>query len=188
MLPLEWDSTDQAELAAHLGFDPESPLVKTEISQIIAQGMAQQGSGTKMDSILGVDEAEGRRAAASVEMEDILVAENVPLEETVVEDVPLSTSSTESTTSTVDSVDGVDLVDEVDNNTQSEGPIGRSKEGEITIDLPPVSISNDKGGIGVLTSITVEFWPNPVIAVIVILIILVNIVGALYLFRKRSRN
>ena len=76
---------DQAELAAHLGFDPESPLVKTEISQIIAQGMAQQGSGTKMDSILGVDEAEGRKAAADVEMEDILVAENVPLEETVVE-------------------------------------------------------------------------------------------------------
>ncbi len=155
MLPLEWDSTDQSELAAHLGFDPESPLVKTEISQIIAQGMAQQGSGTKMDSILGVDEAEGRRAAASVEMEDILVAENVPLGDgdTIVEDVPLDGSET--------LVEDVPLVD-------ATPPVDKNENMDVLEEEKHFPV------------------PRPTVLKIIAFVVIANIGGAFYLFRRKS--
>jgi len=38
MLPLRWDEERQSEAVKYLGFDPESPLVKTEISQILSMG------------------------------------------------------------------------------------------------------------------------------------------------------
>lgn len=46
--PLRWDSSRQEQVVASLGFDAESPLVKTEISQIMAIGQqnAAAGSGT----------------------------------------------------------------------------------------------------------------------------------------------
>lgn len=49
MIPLRWDRKTQSDLAKRLGFDPENPAVKTEISQILATdtfsvGGSQQGS------------------------------------------------------------------------------------------------------------------------------------------------
>ena len=38
VIPLRWGSGIQAEVAAHLGFDPESPMVKTEVSRLWPAG------------------------------------------------------------------------------------------------------------------------------------------------------
>ena len=38
MIPLRWDRESRDRLAKHLGFDPESPLVRMEMSQILSQG------------------------------------------------------------------------------------------------------------------------------------------------------
>ncbi len=38
MLPFRWDTEKEKEAADHLGFDPESPVVKMEISQILSMG------------------------------------------------------------------------------------------------------------------------------------------------------
>ncbi len=52
--PLRWDMSRQEQVIANLGFDAESPLVKTEISQIMAIGQnnAAAGSGTSRDASL----------------------------------------------------------------------------------------------------------------------------------------
>jgi hypothetical protein len=39
MLPAKWDRKLQAEAAANLGFDPESPMIKMEISSIVGRGI-----------------------------------------------------------------------------------------------------------------------------------------------------
>ncbi|MBD3184324.1 hypothetical protein GF312_18720 [Candidatus Poribacteria bacterium] len=46
MIPLRWDKKTQTDAFKVLGFDPESPMVKTEISQILAAGAAAQGEGS----------------------------------------------------------------------------------------------------------------------------------------------
>jgi hypothetical protein len=38
MLPARWDENLQAQAAESLGFDPENPTIKTEISWIIGRG------------------------------------------------------------------------------------------------------------------------------------------------------
>jgi hypothetical protein len=38
MLPLKWDRNLQVQTAEALGFDPESPMIKTEISRIVRKG------------------------------------------------------------------------------------------------------------------------------------------------------
>ncbi len=48
MTPLRWDRPVRERLARHLGFDPDSPLVRMEINQILAQGPAE-GTGLRFD-------------------------------------------------------------------------------------------------------------------------------------------
>lgn len=43
MLPMRWDRSAQERLAKHLGFEPESPMVKMEISQILSQSSESAG-------------------------------------------------------------------------------------------------------------------------------------------------
>lgn len=43
MIPLRWDSKIQSEVVEVLGFDAESPMVKTEISQILFMGPSVRG-------------------------------------------------------------------------------------------------------------------------------------------------
>ena len=46
-LLIEWPETVQTAVAENLGFDPENPVVKTEVSQILGQaGRARQGAGS----------------------------------------------------------------------------------------------------------------------------------------------
>jgi hypothetical protein len=44
MIPHAWSPTDEAEAVAALGFDPGNPLVKAEISRILARGPMQSGN------------------------------------------------------------------------------------------------------------------------------------------------
>ncbi len=44
MLPVRWDEKIQAQAAKALGFDPENPMVKMEISQIIRHSLISNGS------------------------------------------------------------------------------------------------------------------------------------------------
>ena len=39
MLPVKWGSSLQEKIAANLGFDPESPMIKMEIGSIVGRGM-----------------------------------------------------------------------------------------------------------------------------------------------------
>ena len=43
MIPQQWDENVRRRLAEHLGFDPESPAIRVEMSQILAKG----GSGER---------------------------------------------------------------------------------------------------------------------------------------------
>lgn len=52
MLPLRWDSDIQEKAAALLDFDPENPMVKTEISMALSKG-TNSGSAGKGPSSLG---------------------------------------------------------------------------------------------------------------------------------------
>ena len=44
-IPLRWGGKAQSELVKHLGFDVENPMVRTEMSQILSQGMSAETSG-----------------------------------------------------------------------------------------------------------------------------------------------
>jgi hypothetical protein len=44
MLPVRWDEDIQAEAAKTLGFDPENPMVKMEISQILRHSLISSES------------------------------------------------------------------------------------------------------------------------------------------------
>ena len=52
MFPAKWDPKMRAELAESLGFDPDSPMVKMEISRILRKGPASRGGFGDM-SLLG---------------------------------------------------------------------------------------------------------------------------------------
>tara|TARA_B100000809_G_scaffold36939_1_gene32353 strand:+ start:168 stop:641 length:474 start_codon:yes stop_codon:yes gene_type:complete len=43
MVPLKWDRDRKQEIANQLGFNPESPEIRIEMSQILAKGGAGQG-------------------------------------------------------------------------------------------------------------------------------------------------
>ena len=43
MLPVQWDEQLQSQAAKNLGFDPENPMVKIEVSQILRQGQTTAG-------------------------------------------------------------------------------------------------------------------------------------------------
>ncbi|MCA9416352.1 MAG: hypothetical protein KC917_08785 [Candidatus Omnitrophica bacterium] len=62
MIPLEWDMDLQEEAAKTLGFDPENPMVKMEISQILEHGSGP-GPGVESfaysdDPLMGYSESE----------------------------------------------------------------------------------------------------------------------------------
>ena len=44
MIPQSWDEDVRKEFADHLGFDPESPAIRVEMSQILAKGGKGQGA------------------------------------------------------------------------------------------------------------------------------------------------
>jgi hypothetical protein len=73
MLPLRWDKKLQTEVVELLGFDAESPMVKTEISQILSLG---RSTGTEDTSIK--DELYSYREEA-VEFERTPPVATVPL-------------------------------------------------------------------------------------------------------------
>jgi len=58
MLPVRWGSELQSEATKYLGFDAESPMVKTEISQILSLGRAisSEGQGTSEGMLQGYRE------------------------------------------------------------------------------------------------------------------------------------
>jgi len=49
MLPVRWDEKIQAGAAKALGFDPENPMVKMEISQIIRHSLISNGKSQDLD-------------------------------------------------------------------------------------------------------------------------------------------
>ncbi len=50
MIPARWDEKIQAKITKQIGFDPENPMVKTEMSQIIRFGHNSQFNKEKTDS------------------------------------------------------------------------------------------------------------------------------------------
>jgi len=58
MVPLKWDRDRKQEIAKQLGFNPESPEIRIEMSQILAKSGAEQGSnrskivGDTLDELL----------------------------------------------------------------------------------------------------------------------------------------
>ena len=56
MIPLKWDQSMQADLVKQLGFDPESPMIKNEISQILSRTPVSPGQSISEDPLLGYTE------------------------------------------------------------------------------------------------------------------------------------
>ena len=63
MIPLKWDDDVQKRMAQQLGFDPESPAIRLEMSQILSKGGKGQGAnrqtpigGTLDDLLMGYRE------------------------------------------------------------------------------------------------------------------------------------
>ncbi len=54
MLPVRWDEKIQAQVANGLGFDPESPMVKMEVSQILSRGFNTSSSSQESDVYPGI--------------------------------------------------------------------------------------------------------------------------------------
>jgi hypothetical protein len=48
MIPLKWDDDVQKRIAKQLGFDPESPAIRLEMSQILSKGGKGQGANRQM--------------------------------------------------------------------------------------------------------------------------------------------
>jgi hypothetical protein len=48
MIPLKWDDDVQKRIAQQLGFDPESPVIRLEMSQILSKGGKGQGANRQM--------------------------------------------------------------------------------------------------------------------------------------------
>jgi hypothetical protein len=58
MLPLRWDKKDRAVIAGNLGFDPENPLIRMEIAQIMRSGYFTSG---ELHGSAGLDSVSGNR-------------------------------------------------------------------------------------------------------------------------------
>ncbi len=77
MILMRWDRGLQQRVADHLGFDPESPTVKTEISQILAKGGSGPNAGRRLNTMLAYTEHRGDAGEAFAEGEAFI--EDVPL-------------------------------------------------------------------------------------------------------------
>ena len=79
MLAVRWDEKTQARVAKNLGFDPESPLIKAEISRIMRMGMASY-PGVPLGYQELVVEFESETASepdeSAVDVPDMLAAES----------------------------------------------------------------------------------------------------------------
>lgn len=62
MLPVKWDQKLQAKAAANLGFDPESPMIKMEISSIVGRG---SGDSSYPGVPLGYQSDNGRQLVSA---------------------------------------------------------------------------------------------------------------------------
>ena len=94
MIPLKWDQSMQADLVKQLGFDPESPMIKNEISQILSKTPAFPGQDVSEDPLLGYTEFtvafESDSAMESVEVNADSIDSNVPESSTVTPPIWLS--------------------------------------------------------------------------------------------------
>jgi hypothetical protein len=55
-LPLRWDQDAQTQSVRSLGFDPENPMVKLEVSQILSMGPVGRGDQAGIGGLLGYSE------------------------------------------------------------------------------------------------------------------------------------
>ena len=100
-LPLRWDETRQQQVVRALGFDAENPLVKAEISRILAQGpggLSGMAAPSFEELLLGyseevvidpiaVDEAPSATAPGAADPDQETVSETPPAPEPL--EVPL---------------------------------------------------------------------------------------------------
>jgi hypothetical protein len=67
MLPVKWDQKLQAKAAANLGFDPENPMIKMEISSIVGRGIG----GSSYPSVPFGYQSDNDRQVAPVQVKDV---------------------------------------------------------------------------------------------------------------------
>lgn len=70
MLPFRWNEKRQSEVVKSLGFDAESPMVKTEMSQILSMGTTNSGNNFFNEYSEKSVEIESGYSEESVEFED----------------------------------------------------------------------------------------------------------------------
>ena len=97
MIPHDWTTTDEADAVAALGFDPGNPLVKAEISRILARGPADP----KRSEQSSQEPLPPQWQLGEIDI-DALVSDQAQLAETPRPEVPSLSSSDFSTTSNDD--------------------------------------------------------------------------------------
>ncbi|MGC9329349.1 MAG: hypothetical protein ACP5I1_17070, partial [Candidatus Hinthialibacter sp.] len=86
MIPFRWSSEHSEEMARQLEFDPDNPLVKTEISQILSLSASRGGPSGGMDGLLmGYNEIAvdwtSQDSPANVDSDHVAAAESRPEED-----------------------------------------------------------------------------------------------------------
>jgi hypothetical protein len=100
MIPLKWGDDIQSQVAKHLGFDPESPAIKMEMSQILSKGGAGQGAKIKVaqadiDTLLaGYSEISATAAESTATPEASVDSAAANSTEAAAEKPPVATSVT----------------------------------------------------------------------------------------------
>lgn len=100
MIPLKWGDDIQSQVAKHLGFDPESPAIKMEMSQILSKGGAGQGAKIKVaqadiDTLLaGYSEISATAAESAAPPEASVDSAAANSTEAAAEKPPVATSVT----------------------------------------------------------------------------------------------
>lgn len=92
LIPVRWDMDLQAEVLKEVGFDAENPMIKTEVSRILARGPT---SGARRVPLPGID-SNSLLGYKEMSLDDPVseVEENVPLEDNAVEVSELVTEQT----------------------------------------------------------------------------------------------
>lgn len=94
MIPLKWGDDIQSRVAKQLGFDPESPTIKMEMSQILSKGGAGQGAKIKVaqadiDTLLaGYSEINATSASDNPSPEATTASDAAPITDNGAEEEP----------------------------------------------------------------------------------------------------
>ena len=161
LIPLRWDEKTRADMVKTLGFNPDSPMVLSEISQIIGRGALGPAPGP--DNLISASTAPGGYREFAVVFEPVATEESEPAEEAE----PEATDEPEA-----DSAKGA-----------GQGPDGDSGAGvDSAADSPEATDSSTEEALPAVDSV------KPMALIVVLLVFLIVVAGLIILVKAQRKN